>query len=479
MPKPDTKFKFGEWLPDQPDLDNPGLTECLNVIRVNATYQPYKPLVTSGTALPGVVQRAFRARGSGTINTLGEIYAAISSVVSGNRLYVQPPAGTFTDVTGPTLASDERVSLLQYNEVVIAVSAASNPQYRTLGAPTSTHFAKLTGPYGDAPQSVCGNVVGQFVVLGATSTAPYTVQWSGINAPFNWPTPNSADAIAQQSGIQYLDSSLGSVVGITQGDQWGLILTEGGIVRMTYVGGQVVFQFDTIWKAPGPGQNGWVRVGGKIYFWTAAGFFVCDGVTVTPIGLGKVDQYYLTKLSNNSTLGIHAGVDYINKLIYWTLPTSGTSGDTSLEVLAYNYLENRWTHAADTLRCFVDEEESTMTNYRGPFAFGNDSKLGEQTGTPGTATFTTAEAEFNPGKRAIVTSVTPQVTGTNSYTVKVGSRTFQSQSVSYTAAISPDPFTGDCNCFVDDRYHRAEIDIVGNFNQAMGGEFDAQPSSVF
>jgi len=479
--KPDIKFKFGEWLPDQPDLDNPGLTEAMNCRWVNGSYQPYIPLVTSGTALPGTIQRAMRARGSGTVNTAGEIYVGLSNDITGNRLYVKPPAaGSFSDVTpGSSLVEDERISIIQYNEYVIAVSAGSNPQYRMLGQPTSTLFAKLTGAYGDAPSARCAGVVNQFVVLGAVTTAPYAIQWSGINAPLDWPTPNSAQAIAEQSGLQYLDSSLGSVLGITQGDQWGLILMEGGIVRMTYVGGQVVFQFDTIWKSPGPGQNGWVRIGGKIYFWCAAGFFACDGVNVTPLGEGKIDRYYLNKLANNSTLGIHAGVDYINKLIYWTLPTSGIAGDTSLEVLIYNYAENRFTHAADVIRLFVDEEESTMTNYSGPMIFGNDSKLGQLTGTPGVATFTTAEAEFFPGKGAIVTAVTPQVTGTSSVTVALGHRRKQSDSVTYTPAVAPDAFTGDSNFFVDDRYHRAQVAITGNFTQAMGGSFDAQASSAF
>ena len=478
--KPDTKFKFGQWMPDQPDLDNPGLTECRNTCWINGSYQPYVPLVTTGTALSGTVNRAFRARGEGTIDTTGEVYAAVANNSTGNRLYVRPPAaGTFTDVTGPALIEDERISFVQYNEQVIAISAGSNPQYRTLGTPTSTLFAKLAGTYGDAPMARCGGIVGQFVVLGATPAAPYAVQWSGINAPFDWPTPNSAQAIAEQSGLQYLDSSLGSVLGISQGDQWGLIFTEGGIVRMTYVGGQVVFQFDTISKAPGTGLNSWVKVGAKIYYWCEAGFFTCDGVNIEPIGEGRVNAYFAKNFNGNSTLGIHAGVDYIKKLIYWTLPNSGSGSDFATEVLIYNYVEDRWTHASDVLRCFVDEEESVMSSRNGPTLFGNDSKVGSFSGTPGTATFTTAEAEFFPGKSAIVTAVSPQVTGSSSLTVAVGHRRKQSDSVTYTSAVAPDAFTGDSNFFVDDRYHRAQIAITGNFTQAMGGSFDAQASSAF
>src|SRR3569833_2744394 len=120
-----------------------------------------------------------------------------------------------------------------------------------------------------------------------------------------------------------------------------------------------------------------------------------------------------------------------------------------------------------------------MSSRNGPTLFGNDSKVGSFSGTPGTATFTTAEAEFFPGKSAIVTAVSPQVTGSSSLTVAVGHRRKQSDSVTYTSAVAPDAFTGDSNFFVDARYHRAQIAITGNFTQAMGGSFDAQASSAF
>ena len=48
-----TKMVFGEWLPDQPDLDNPGATIAKNVLPYVQTYGSFKSLQSFSTALSG------------------------------------------------------------------------------------------------------------------------------------------------------------------------------------------------------------------------------------------------------------------------------------------------------------------------------------------------------------------------------------------------------------------------------------------
>lgn len=477
--KPDTKFKFGPWLPDQPDLDNPGVTEARNVLVSGGTYVPYKPLLASGSPINGTLPiSALRVSG----NNSSSIYAA---GIGGNTFLsaAAGAGGSWTNVTPVGgLAASNTWSMTQYRAYCIATSgaAADHPQYSLMPAGV---FQKLTGPYGDAPiAKVCG-VIGQFVFLGnlpgaGSGFGSTILQWSGIDAPFDWPTPNSAQALAEQSGQQFLDYAMGTIEAICPGDQWSVVLCDGGIERVTYVGGNVVFQFDPIYRAPAAlGPNCWIKVAGKVYTVGAAGFVVTDGTTAVQIGDGRVDRWFQNNADFAYPWNFSCGVDYTRKIVYWTFPLLGNSGVPN-HWIGYNYLEDKFTHGSDGVQTYVRGEEAWVAQY-GLQGFTQGGLIGTFTGTPGVATLTTAEAEFVPGNRAIVTSVTPQVSGTSSLTVKVGARAQQNDSVAYTPALTPDPFTGDCNCFVDSRYHRAEVDITGNFTQAMGGDFNVQPSSAF
>lgn len=485
--KPDTKFKFGQWLPDQPDLDNPGVIEANNVVFTQNSYAPYMPLNPTGSVLSGTHALAAYRGFASSPTTPGYLFAGSTDGSAHGYLSYSPTGLTFSDCTptgGISMAPD-RFCFTQYGGNVIATygnqSGGAQAPLTSI-ANSSSPFVALTGPYGPAPSAFYCGVVGQFVVLANLNSTlglgSSAIQWSGINAPFDWPTPNSSQAIAEQSSAQLLDYRLGQIHGVSEGDQWAIIMCDGGIVRMTYIGGQVVFQFDNINRGPSLiGPNAWIKVGGLVYMLSPVGPFVTDGTNVKPIGEGRINRWFSSNMDMNYPLACTAGIDFFQKIIYWSFPKVGNGGIQN-SFLAYNYYEDRWTHGTDAIACYVRGQESSsgMTSILG---FNTSGRAGAFTGNPGVATIVTPEAEFNPGKRSIVTAVTPQVTGTTSVTVKIGHRAKQSDSVSYTSAVAPDAFTGDSNFFVDDRYHRAEIDITGSFTQATGGTFDAQPSSAF
>lgn len=466
------KFKFGEWLPDQEALDSPGLIECLNVLRDSQNYVAYLPLVVSGATVAQTPLYALRANGNG---------GSVVYVGGASKLYTGTGAGSgaWTDRTPAGIAGSNNWSLTQYTETVVATNFTDHPQFHTLGA--GGNFARLTGAYGNAPDAGVAGVIGQFVILGNLSgIAPYAVQWSGINAPLNWPTPNSADAIAQQSGRQYLDPQLGTVYGITQGDQWGLILCSGGIVRVTYTGGTTVFGFDTIDRAPGViGPNAWVKVGQLVYYASPGGFYVSDGTSVVPIGRGKVDNYFSTQW-DRLQLDVRVGVHWSKRLIYWTFAKSGGTPGVPTEMMVYNIDEKVFTHVQDGVLLFVHGEEALFTS-NGVEAFDTATHAcGLFTGLPGTATFVSAEVELNPGGKAQVNGVTPQISGDSNLmtvTVTLGSRDNQGDAVTNSAATALTAFTGAADFTVDARFHRAQINIAGPFLNAIGGAFDAQPTS--
>lgn len=466
-----TAFSFGEWLPDLPDLGNPGLIEAANVLPFDG-YAAYKPLSTTLNALASNPRYGLRATGGG-----GDyIYVGISSVSAGRLLRGIATGGVWTDLSAATYTPTGTWQMAQFREYVVATNGFDSPQFQTLGSASS--FATLGSTTGNAPAARNVAVVGQFLVLGNLLGDSYSVQWSGVGAPTSWPTPNSSTAIAQQSGKQTLDSELGTVSGIFGGDQFGLIMQTGGIVRMTYAGPPVVFQFDTISRGIGLNfQNGAVKIGEIIYFASFKGFFATDGTTTVPIGKGKVDSYFISLVDTTLPALVSAGVDWQRKLIYWSFPTAADSGNPS-QVLIYSYVEKRWTHASDTVRLMVKGTESTFETF-GFEAFGNDQKLGRFTGTPGTATFTSGEVEPQPGGCALINGIKAIVASSGTAPtigVQVGSRDDQATTVSYSSTTAPTSRTGFADFRSDARFHRARVYIAGNFDKALGLEIDATPT---
>jgi hypothetical protein len=78
------------------------------------------------------------------------------------------------------------------------------------------------------------------------------------------------------------------VQGVT-GGEFGLVLTERSIYRMSYVGTPAIFQFDNISRNLGCFEpNSIVQYQGITYFLGDDGFYACDGTQIIPIGAEKV-----------------------------------------------------------------------------------------------------------------------------------------------------------------------------------------------
>lgn len=495
MPKPSPKFKFGDWSPDLAELDNPGVIEAANVVWSGGAYRPYLPLLPTSAPIGGGQALACYRSSFAGIASPGNLFVAYTNG-SSQTLWAQASSGfTFSDITpainaplGVFSAPADRACFIQYATDVGSYLIATYGSDARSQAPlfTPTHVAPtpllpLTGSDGYAPEALYCGIIGQFVVLANQPTTPNfsvsAVQWSGIDAPLNWPVPNSAQAIAEQSGSQIIDSRLGAANGVAGADQWGVVLMEGGLVRMTYTGGSTVFQFDTIYRGPGNLANtGWVKIGGIIFFLSTVGIFMTDGSQATNIGDSRINNWLRSNADFGFPLNFQAGVDYRQKIIYWSFPLIGNSGVPNAW-LAYNYQENKFSHGSDSIACYFGGNEPYSTLY-GMQAFGTLHACGSFNGAPGTAILTSPEIELNPGGKALVSGVLPQVSGSSpAVSVQLGSRNSQGDAVTFSSAQTPDAFTQSANFLVDQRYHRAQISIVGAFDKAIGGEFDASPTS--
>lgn len=462
-----TVISFGEWLPDQPELGNPGLIEANNVYPSSDYYIHFNGLAT----LPG---GALPATGRGL--TTGVLPSASNRYYAGtvDRLYMTDAGGTFVSRSAATFTALTALrdwDFLQFAGKMIAAQIGTLPMYHTIGA--ATNFATLGA--GAAPAAAFVGQINQFVVLGNVldsggTARPATIRWSGLENEQSWPPPNSATAIAQQSGEQDLDERYGEVLKIVGGDQFGLVFQTRAITRVTYVGPPVVFQFDTFEKTRGLySSTSVVPVGTITHFLAQDGFFATDGVSVTPTGYGKVDKYALL---NTPLTTVRGSYSVRKRCVLWSV------GAQSSILLHMNVENFRWSRADQKINgmTLVNEQGVVGGEYSfDPLALDGSNRLCDFTGTAQPAKFVTSEIELNPGGRFFLSGVKPNiefVSGAVALTVRIGTRDDLSAVVSYTATTTPTTRTGFADFRVDAKYMRAEVNAVGlgggRFNKATG-----------
>jgi hypothetical protein len=465
---------FKDWLPDQPDFNNPGLIEALNAVPVgdgNSGFEPYDPLSTANNTFNSsfpLNHVALLASSPG--GSTPDVYVA---TFDGHVYQSAASAGIWTDLSGGGF-SQPAVSLVQYNDLIFVAAGSAGIYSQTSGS--SSTFNAVLG----APNASVLGIIGQFLVAGNISALPtvfpHLVGWSSIANPTDWPTPGSDSALASQAGEQFLHMELGGVTGIFGGDQWGVILQQNGITRVTYIGGVDVFQFDTLSGGIGMDSQGCgVKVGNQIYFCSSRGFYSTDGVSVAPIGEGKVNLWFIQNVVTPGYLSKgRCAVDWTNKIIYWSFPVGNPS-----PVVMYNYETQRFTHASDTnIGAMVAGNVASFTSV-GLLAIGQDNRLGTFTGTPGTATFISGEAELTPGSYTRISGIKPLVGATaNAMVSSVGYRNDLQSAVTFDTDTTQNSRSGFADFRREARYHRARVKVTGTFKSAQGLEFNAVPGGA-
>ena len=102
-----------------------------------------------------------------------------------------------------------------------------------------------------------------------------------------------------------------------RGGEFGLVLLERSIHRMSYVGTPFIFQFDNISRNKGCMVAGSIaQYQGITFFLSDDGFYLCDGQTVQPIGNEKVDRFFIDDASESDYGSMSAAVDPIRNLCH-------------------------------------------------------------------------------------------------------------------------------------------------------------------
>jgi hypothetical protein len=472
------KVYFKEWLPDLPDLDHPGLAEALNTLPV-VTYKSFSPLAgTDNLTLAGRPQGAILSRHGARLYA----FAFDDTTATGIAGFYENTELAWTLKGGAANNAADGANFAEFDDLVIgAIGQGDGVQCITVGS-TGQFTALATS--GTNPQAGRVGVINRFVMAGrfanGTTTTNSYVRWSSINDPRDWPTPGSSTAVARQAGEQWLDSQFGITSSIVGGDQFGLVFQQRGINRVTYVGGNLVFQFDNYEAERGAFfLNATIQVSGLTYFVSDKGFFVTDGTTVRDIGTKKVTQTFLNEVDLTYYARMTVALDVQRNLIYWSYPTTSATNGRPNRLLIYNFAEDRWSRANQEchvlFRGGVIAGTSSDTTF--PQGFLSSYTVASFSGTPGSAILTTGEAEFNAGGRSFVSGVKPLVDVTaNAVTVALGTRSDQQASPSFTSEVTANSRSGFCDFRSDARYHRARLTLAGTFNACQGLEIRAVQS---
>jgi len=471
-----TRVTFGEWLPDQPGVIG-ALTTAKNCYPKAVGYGPFPQEVDYSSAAPQTLTNASAARDS---NGLTNIYASGTT-----RLYkLNTTTFGFDDISAATYSGTTGWKFTQFGNSLIAANESNTMQY--IDVMSGTTFANLAI---DAPKAKFVTVVRDFVVSGYQDANKSRIQWSGINNEKTWTT-----SATTQADFQDLPDG-GFVQGVT-GGEFGLVLLERSIVRMSYVGTPLIFQFDNIARNRGCFEpNSVIQWQGITYFLGDDGFYACDGQNLVNIGAEKVNRYFFNTLREEVLTTMSAAVDPINNLIVWGYPST----DLNYRALIYHITTKRWSYADSTATRVAPVSTPSVTlegldNFSASIdalsvsldsrtwlggkllLLGiNGSKLITFSGASKTATIETADISAD-ANQSMVTMIKPIVdNGTGS--ASVASRLQLNQTVSFptvTAANSENRIGTRSY----GRYHRVKLEPSGNWTTAIGMDVDIQSAGT-
>jgi hypothetical protein len=482
-------IQFGQFLPDQSEFNNAGVTVANNVIPAAVGYESMQGLSPiSGAADENIVGMIAAADDDG--NTA--LYAADRT-----KIYQYNTTTSALDnvskVGNYSTGADERWRFVQFGEDVIGTNFANPIQY--IAAYTGSNFADLSA---DAPKAKYIAVVRDFVMTGYTNDVtdgnkPYRVRWSGIGDHTSW-----AISAATQADFQDI-ADMGDVTGLV-GGEYATILLEKGIVRASYIGSPLIFQFDKLetirgCKVPGSVCN----VGHNVFFYSDDGFYMFDGEKSIPIGSEKINRFFLEDWDGAYAKNMSASADPLRQIIVWPYASREAINGKPDKLLIYNYALDKWSTASvavdlvapiytagytleglDAAFGSLDVLPASLDGaiYRGGeflFAASKDKKIQTFTGNTLSATIETAEFEGQKGSFSLVRNIVPYVTlresGSATVTAQVSSRNRQIDTYTFGSASS---INSDNLIPVrsNGRYHKVRLNLSGEWKKAQGIDVD-------
>ena len=477
-----TKLVFGEWMPDQPSISG-ALVDAKNVVSQALGYGPFPTAATFSAAASENLTTLVAGK---TPANATKLFAAGST-----KIFDVSGVGALTNVSktgGYTPnASGDRFRFTQFGNAIIGTNNSDPIQVFTLG--TSTAFADLSG---SAPKCKFLTVVRDFVVTALTTESstvyPARVRWSGINDETTW-----GSSQVTQADFQDIPDG-GQIVGI-RGGEFGLVLMEKGISRMSYIGTPFIFQFDNISRGKGCIAAGSIaQVQGITFFLSDDGFYLCDGQQVTAIGSEKVDRWFFANADESGFDSMSSAVDPVRKLIIWNFKTTFAQR----KLVIYNFNTKKWTYG-DAGTDYISDASTSATTLEGldsisasidaltvsldsilymggKYFLGGTSGAYVVTYNGANATANIVTGDLNAGGRSVVTLARPLIDG-GSATVSVASRTLLSEQTSFGTAVAADS-DNRVSLRGNGNYHQFQVVPTGQWKTAVALDVEFQGQGV-
>ncbi|MHA1538899.1 MAG: hypothetical protein ACTSXQ_00300 [Alphaproteobacteria bacterium] len=475
---------FGSFTPDSPAYENTGLMQAKNILPMRNHYLPLKNLAAYSNALGD------RARGAcSTIDAAGNVSIFVGD---SSKLYKMDTSSlpNFTDLSkegGYTTAEDGLWKYAQFGNHLLATNFIDPIQIMDLN--DGNAFLDLAGT---PPKARHIAVIGNFVVTGNTwdSTdgyCPYRVRWSAINNAENWDI-----SATTQADFQDLQDEGGWIQAVV-GGEYGVIIKERSIWRMSYIGSPLVFQFELVEKNRGTkAPNSVQHIGNLVFYLDESGFFVFDGNASRPIGAGRIDEFFYDDLDVVFAPRISSAIDPVRKLVLWAYPGKGNVNGEPNKLLIYNWEADLWSYgemplehlfSCHTVGMNLESLDDIATNIEAlPFsldsrvwtggssflgAFSLEHKLCFFDGESLPALIETGEISSD-GKMACLQRVCPIIDG-GDLIVQTGARNTLQEEVTWSLDI-PVEDSGEAYCRSNARYHRLRFILDRDWKSAQGTE---------
>lgn len=468
------RITFTEWTPDLAGVAE-NLSIAQNVVPSALGYNPFPLAVDYSAAASENLNNVFAGKFSSTTTVFAggttKLFKFDGADLSMDNV---SKTGNYSGVT--------KWNFTQFGNTIIAANNVNKLQAYTLGS--SSTFDDLSA---DAPVAEYVTVVRDFVVASSLDSGSNAnkVQWSNINDETNWTT-----GAASQSDYQIISDG-GNIHGMTGGEV-GLIFLDRAIVRMSYIGSPLFFQFDTISRGVGCVEgNTVVQYGSMTYFLGADGFYSCDGTTVTAIGTQKVDAWFYANANPSKLNLMSSTIDPIRKIVVWAFIDNFAQNT----LLIYNWQVQKWSYCTtdvdyvassasagmtlegldlygnmDTLTTSLDD--ALWSGGKFLFAGARDDKIVTFTGANSAAQLTTGD--IGDGVTSVVTLARP-IVDNGSGSVAIASRMLLSavpELGSYTAADSDNRVSLRSS----GKYHRISVIPTGDrWSNAIGVDIDVSP----
>ena len=318
---------FGDFTPDQSDLNTDSLDIARNVLPGVNSWLPAKDLLAlSLVALPSPARGLWHVqKADGSY----EVYAATR-----DRLWkYSADTLSFADVSRISggvyqLPEDDFWSGIQFGSRLIVCQLGDRPQYIDVDT-GGARFQDLPG----APVARFVNVMDDKVILASLSENISRIQWSDINDSERWEV--GEDSLA---GNQEFPDA-GAVMGFFPHAR--LVLMQHGMRTIISTGDVYSFNFAELSTQKGTSAP-WscVEYGSLLYWLSEDGFYVGDSNQQRNISEKRTSGYFYDQVNRNRMFQVFATFDPFASRILWAFPT--TEEEWNDRIMIYDYVLDRW-----------------------------------------------------------------------------------------------------------------------------------------